>query len=150
MACGIRIMTSSSKRRGIVGIGGALHNTLSIVTGREPITYSVTLGARTELNPYVAELAAIAMATKRLPPSKKTDHYLHKQSRSPAYSEPTKTPIRATYIEEIYEAARILRKGGNSISIVWVPSQGNFDLGKRAKEVARQATEQDRTPQGQC
>ena len=43
----------------------------------------------------------------------------------------------------------MLRKGGNSISIVWVPSQGNFDLGKRAKEAARQATEQDRAPQGQ-
>ena len=44
----------------------------------------------------------------------------------------------------------MLRKGGNSISMVWVPSQGSFELGRRAKEAARQATEQGRTPQGQC
>ena len=54
-----------------------------------------------------------------------------------------------TSIEEIYEEASKLRKGGNSISIVWVPSQGSFKLGRRAKEAARQATEQGRTPQRQ-
>jgi hypothetical protein len=64
---GIRIATSSSARKGIVGIGGAIHDTLGIATGREPITYSVTLGTRTEQNPYTAELAAMAMAMKRLP-----------------------------------------------------------------------------------
>jgi hypothetical protein len=36
--CGIRIATSSSERKGIVGMRGAIHDTLSIVTGREPIT----------------------------------------------------------------------------------------------------------------
>jgi hypothetical protein len=65
--CGIQIATSSSARKRIVGMGGAIHDTLGIVTGREPIAYSVTLGARTEQNPYTAELAAIAMAMKRLP-----------------------------------------------------------------------------------
>ena len=44
----------------------------------------------------------------------------------------------------------MLRKGGNSISMVWIPSQGSFRLGRRAKEAARQATELGRTPQGQC
>ncbi|KAH9203026.1 hypothetical protein DL95DRAFT_529820, partial [Leptodontidium sp. 2 PMI_412] len=48
-------------------MGGAIHDTLGIVTGREPITYSVTLGARTEQNPYTAELAAMSMEMKRLP-----------------------------------------------------------------------------------
>ncbi len=46
-----------------------------------------------------------------------------------------------------------MRKGGNAVSMVWVPSQGSFELGRRAKEAARQATEQateqGRTPQGQ-
>ena len=45
---GIRITTSSSVRKGIVGIGGAIYDTLGIVIGREPTTYSVTLGVRTE------------------------------------------------------------------------------------------------------
>ena len=34
---GTRIATSSSARKGIVGIGGAIHDTLGIVTGRQPI-----------------------------------------------------------------------------------------------------------------
>ena len=46
---------------------GRSHPTLGIVTGREPITYSATLGARTEQNPYTAELAAMAMAMTQLP-----------------------------------------------------------------------------------
>jgi hypothetical protein len=64
--CGIRFATSSSARKGIIRIGAAIYDTLGIETGREPITYSVTLGARTEQNPYTAELAAMAMALKRL------------------------------------------------------------------------------------
>jgi hypothetical protein len=87
--CGIRITTSSSARKGIVRIGGAIHDTLGIVTGREPTIYSVTLGVRTEQDPYTAELAATTTTSSR-----KTDHYHYKQSRSPAGSEPTKTSIR--------------------------------------------------------
>jgi hypothetical protein len=64
---GIQIATSSSERRGIVGMGGAIYDTLSNRQNGEPITYSVTLGTRTEQNPYTAELAAIAMAIRCLP-----------------------------------------------------------------------------------
>jgi len=64
---GIWIATSSSVRREMVEMREAIHDTLSIVTDREPITYSVTLRARTEQNPYTAELTAMAMAMKRLP-----------------------------------------------------------------------------------
>jgi hypothetical protein len=64
---GVCIATSSSERKGMVGMGGAIYDTLGIVTRREPITYAVTVGARTEQNPYTAELAAVAMAMRRLP-----------------------------------------------------------------------------------
>jgi hypothetical protein len=64
---GIRLATSSSERRGMVGMGGAIHDTLGIVTRGDPITYAVTLGAGTEQNPYTAELAAMAMAMRCLP-----------------------------------------------------------------------------------
>jgi hypothetical protein len=43
----------------------------------------------------------------------------------------------------------MLRKGDNSISIIWIPSQESFELSRRAKEAARQATESGRIPQGQ-
>jgi hypothetical protein len=62
---GIQIATSSSGRRGMVGMGGAIYDTLS---NREATTYSVTLGPRAEQNLYTAELAAISMATGCLPP----------------------------------------------------------------------------------
>lgn len=44
----------------MVGMGGVIHDTLGIVKGKESITYSVTLGTRTEQNPYTAELAIMA------------------------------------------------------------------------------------------
>jgi hypothetical protein len=149
---GIRIATSSSARKGMVGMGGAIHDTLGIVTGREPITYSVTLGARTEQNPYTAELAAMAMTMKQLP-----QHLVGRQitiitsNRGAllATSQPRHQSGQSS-IEEIYEAARTLRKGGNSISMIWIPSQESFELSRRAKEAARQATELGRTPHGQC
>ncbi|CZR65320.1 uncharacterized protein PAC_15220 [Phialocephala subalpina] len=149
---GIRIATSSSERKGVVGMGGAIHDTLGIVTSREPIIYSATLGARTEQNPYTAELAAMAIAMKRLP--------LHIVGRQITITTSNQGALLATSqpkhqsgqvsIEEIYEVARMLRKGGNSVSMIWIPSQGNFELGKRAKEAARQATEPGRTPRVQC
>jgi hypothetical protein len=65
---GILIATSSSERRGMVGMGGAIHDTLGNTPNREPVIYSVTLGTRAEQNPYTAELAAIVMAMRCLPP----------------------------------------------------------------------------------
>ena len=145
---GIRIVTSSSARRGVIGIGGAIHDTLSIVIGREPITYLVTLRARTEQNLYTAELAAIVIAIKRLPlhlVGRQITVVTSNQGALLATNQP-RHQSGQTSIKEIYESARMLRKGGNSISMIWVPSQGSFELSRRAKEVARQATEQGRTP----
>lgn len=59
-------MTSSSTRKGIVRIGGVIYDTLSIVTRRELITYTVNLGVRTEQNLYIVELTVMAMAIRRL------------------------------------------------------------------------------------
>jgi hypothetical protein len=59
-------MTSSSKRKGLVRMGGAIYDTLDMVTRREPIIYVVTLGIRTEQNLYVAEFTAIAKAVRCL------------------------------------------------------------------------------------
>jgi hypothetical protein len=64
---GIRIATGSSKRKGTVGMGRIIYDIFSILQNREPIRYSVTLGGRTEQNPYAAKLAAMAMAVTLLP-----------------------------------------------------------------------------------
>jgi hypothetical protein len=148
----IWIAISSSVRKGIVGMGGVIHDTLSIVTGREPITYSVTLGTRAEQNPYTAELTAMAMAMKQL--------ILHLVRRQITITTSNQGVLLATSqprhqsgqtsIKEIYKAVHMLRKGGNFISMIWVPSQGSFELGKRAKKAARQATELGQIPHGRC
>src|SRR2546429_1924682 len=59
---GIVIATSSSERSGMVGMGGAIRDTLNHRLNGKPTTYSITLGERTEQNPYTAELASIALA----------------------------------------------------------------------------------------
>ena len=51
-------------------------------------------------------------------------------------------------IAQIYNTARTLRQRNNRILIAWVP-QGEFELGKKAKEAARRATIQGCLPQGQ-
>lgn len=48
----------------IRGIRGAIHDTLGIITSKEPITYLATLGIRAEQNPYTAKLAAMAIVMK--------------------------------------------------------------------------------------
>jgi hypothetical protein len=149
--CGIRIATSSSARKGRVGMGGAIHDTLGITTGREPITYSATLGARTEHNPYTAELAAIAMAIEQLPlhlVGRQITIVTSNQGALLATSQPKHQSGQAS-IEKIYESIGRLRKGGNSVSMMWIPSQGSFELGGRAKKAARKATEPGQTPQRQ-
>ena len=54
------------ERRGMVGMGGAIYDTLSNTLNSEAVTYSITLGLRVEQNLYTAELAAISMAIRCL------------------------------------------------------------------------------------
>jgi hypothetical protein len=122
-----------------------------MVTRGDPITYAVTLGAGTEQNPYTAELAAMAMAMRCLPHDlvgRQITIFTSNLGALLAVSQP-RHQSGQTSIGEIYAAARVLRERGNSISMVWVPSQGGFDLSKKAKEAARRATGNGRTPQAQ-
>jgi hypothetical protein len=137
------IATSSSERKGMVGMAGAIYDTLGMITRREPIAYAVALGTRREQNPYTAELAAMAMAIRCLPHhlvGRRVTIFTSNLGALLAVSQPRHQSGQAS-IEEIYETARALRKGGNSISLVWVPSQGDFNLSRTAKETARRATE---------
>ena len=148
---GILIATSSSERRGVVGMGGAIRDTLSNMLNREPVIYSVTVGTRAEQNPYTAELGAIAMAMKCLPPGllgRQITILTSNQVALLAVSQP-KQQSSQTSIAQVYDAFRKLRQGGNGVRITWVPTQ-EFELGKEAKGAARQATEQGCTPQGQA
>ncbi|KAF6781162.1 hypothetical protein CMUS01_16787, partial [Colletotrichum musicola] len=63
----VRIATGSSARNGVVGYGTATTLPVSFRGGGSVMRASRTLGLRTEQNPYVAELAALAEAVKSLP-----------------------------------------------------------------------------------
>jgi hypothetical protein len=52
----------------MVGIGGAIHDRYGRIPNGLPVTFTVTLGPRSEQNLYVAELEAIVIAVRGLPP----------------------------------------------------------------------------------
>jgi hypothetical protein len=91
------------------------------------------------------------MAMKCLPPGllgRQITILTSNQAALLAVSQP-KQQSGQTSIAQVYDAIRTLRQGGNRVRIAWVPTQ-EFELGKKAKGAARQATEQGRTPRGQA
>jgi hypothetical protein len=63
----MQIAVSSSARNEVVGCGGVLQKRPPKYKKPRLKAFSVTLGARSEQNPYSGELAAIAHALKTLP-----------------------------------------------------------------------------------
>jgi ribonuclease HI len=147
---GVRIATSASARNGIVGLGLAVHDTIGNVLDGAPVSFIAAVGPRTEQNPYTAELAAMAMAMRVIPPyllRRQVTIYTSSQAAMQAASQPRQQSGQAS-LKQIYAATQVLREGSNSVLIVWAPSEGDFELGRRAKAAARQATEQEELPQG--
>ncbi|KAM4056517.1 endonuclease-reverse transcriptase domain-containing protein [Hirsutella rhossiliensis] len=64
---GIIIATSSSQRKGLVGMGGVVRDASHNSPGEALASYSATVGPSDEQNAYTAGLAAIAMTLQCLP-----------------------------------------------------------------------------------
>jgi hypothetical protein len=93
----------------------------------------------------------MAMAVKLLPLDlirRQITIFMSNQAALLATSQPRQQSGQAS-IREIYDAVRAQRQRGNRFRIVWIPSHEDFELGRKAKEAARQATEQDQEPQEQ-
>ena len=147
---GICVATSSSERKGMVGMGGAIYDTYSRMPSGQPITFAVTLGPRTEQNPYVAELEAIAMAVRGLPPhliGREITVFTSNQAAIQVVNQP-KHQSGQHSVTHIYEEDRRLRDGGNRVLLRWVPAH-EFQLGIEAKKAARRATRPGKQPQKQ-
>uniref|UniRef100_A0A093UTM5 RNA-directed DNA polymerase from mobile element jockey n=1 Tax=Talaromyces marneffei PM1 TaxID=1077442 RepID=A0A093UTM5_TALMA len=106
-AIGILIATSASARSGIVGIGGHIRDTQADNNGTDISSFSITLGKRTEQNPYTAELEAMAVALERVLPGacyrwisilSRTEHLPEKQP-----SQARSTAIRLALAERQLE-----------------------------------------------
>jgi hypothetical protein len=115
----IHIATSVLERGGLIGIGGAVHDTLGIGLGRELVTFSTTLGTSIEQNIFNAELTAIASALDQLPQTLLRRHIIISTSNLSAIKAigQPKQQLGQLYISAIYSAIRNLRMGGNSLAI---------------------------------
>jgi hypothetical protein len=129
---GIYIATSSSERKGMVGIGGAISDTYSRMPNGQPITFAITLRPRSEQNTYIAELEAMAIAIQGVPPyllRREITIVTSNQAALQVVSQPKQQSGQAS-IMRIYNAVRELREGYNRVLLIWVPAQQEFHLGK--------------------
>ncbi|KJZ70702.1 hypothetical protein HIM_09886 [Hirsutella minnesotensis 3608] len=140
---GIIIATSSSQRRGLVGMGGVVRDASRNGPSEVTASYSVTLGPSDEQNAYIAGLAAIAMALKCLPAG------LHRRDLTIVTSNLSALQVIARprqqsgqrKVREIYECVEALRKRGYGVALRWVPAQEeDFSMGPLAKAAAKRAT----------
>ena len=117
---GIVIATSASVKKGIVGIGGSIRDTLFNRTGEAVTRYAVALGTREEQNPYTTELAAIAMALKNMPPGTLHRHVtvITRCLSALAVIRQPRQQSGQALIRQIYESAELLKRGGNSLDFI--------------------------------
>jgi hypothetical protein len=138
-------------RPGMVGMGGAIFDTYGRMPNRQPITFAITLGPRSEQNTYVAELEAMAVGIQAVPPyllRREITIVTSNQASLQVVSRP-KQQSGQVIVMRIYDAVRELREGYNRVLLMWAPAQQEFHLGKEAKKAARKTTEAGRLPQKQ-
>ncbi|GAA92341.1 reverse transcriptase [Aspergillus luchuensis IFO 4308] len=146
----IQIATSSSARNGMVGFGVAIEKQPPRYRKLKLKTFPMTLGARSEQNPFSAELAAIAHTLNGLVGLKGFRLRLLTSNKAAALTlQNPRQQSGQEFVCQTYKLINRLRRKGNHIKIRWVPtSEDNILLGL-AKEQARAATHEDAIPQAQ-
>jgi hypothetical protein len=143
----MQIAVSSSARNGMVGFGGVVQKQPPKYKKPRLKSFSVTLGARSEQNPYSGELAAMAHALRTLPVLKLYRITLLTSNKAAALS--LRSPRQQSgqeYICEIYKLIRRLQRNGNRITIHWISTSEDNKLLGLAKEQARAASQEDPIP----
>lgn len=146
----MQIAVSSSARNEVVGFGGAIQKQPPRYQKPKLKTFSVTLGARVEQDPYSGELAAMAHALHTLPGLKQYRITLLTSNKAAALT--LRNPRQQSgqeHICQVYKLIRRLRRHGNQVNILWVPASEDNQLLGLAKEQARAAAHEDATPQAQ-
>ncbi len=143
----VRIAVSSSARNGLVGVGAAAMLPTSVYGSLKLGTFSSTLGARSEQNPYSEELAAMERALDTLPPLRSSRIELVTSNKAAVLT--LRQPRQQSgqhHICHIYKSTRALRRNGNTVTIRWLPT-GKDKLWRVAKGQPKDATKQGATPQ---
>jgi hypothetical protein len=144
----MQIAISSSARNELVGFGVAIEKQPPRYRKPKLKTLSVTLGARSEQNPFSAELAAMAHTLNMLVGLK--DYRIMLLTSNKAAALTIRNPRQQSgqeFVCQTYKLMRRLRRNGNHISILWVPTSKDNKLLGLAKEQARTATQEDAAPQ---
>ncbi|KAJ6114125.1 hypothetical protein N7512_007570 [Penicillium capsulatum] len=144
----MQIAVSSSARNEVVGFGVAIEKQPPRYRKLKLKTLSVTLGARAQQNPYSGELAAMAHTLNMLVGLKNYRIMLLTSNKAAALT--IRNPRQQSgqeFVRQTYKLMRRLRRNGNHISILWVPTSEDNKLLGLAKEQARTATQEDATPQ---
>jgi ribonuclease HI len=141
MDAAVCVAVSCSVRKGLVGIGGATEMATS--ARKKPVrrTFYITIGTRSQQNPYSGELAAMAQALRVLPQLRFRRIALLTSNKAAVLS--LRRPRQQSgqeHIRRIYDSIRRLRKEGNTVTITWTPKHDENRLKKIAKERAQKAT----------
>ncbi|KAI2811952.1 transcriptional regulator family: Zinc finger, CCHC-type [Aspergillus niger] len=146
----IQIAISSSARNGMVGFGMAIEKQPPRYRKLKLKTFSMTLGARSEQNPFSAELAAIAHILNGLVGLKGFRLRLLTSNKAAALTlQNPRQQSGQEFVCHTYKLMNRLRRKGNHIRILWVPISEDNKLLGLAKEQARAATHEDAIPQAQ-
>lgn len=140
----MQIATSSSARNELVGFGVAIEKQPPRYRKLKLKTFSVTLGARAEQNPFSAELAAMAHALDTLAGLK--DYKITLLTSNKAAALTIRNPRQQSgqeFVCQMYKVMSRLRRNGNQFNIRWIPTSEDDKLLGLAKEQARAATQKD-------
>ncbi|KAJ5148268.1 hypothetical protein N7526_001620 [Penicillium atrosanguineum] len=146
----MRIAVSSSARNEMVGFGVATEKQPPRYRKPRLKTFSVTLGTRTEQNPYSGELAAMAHAPNTLHGLKRCRVTLLTSNKAASLT--LKNPHKQSgqeHICQIYKLMQRLRRHENRVHILWIPISEDHRLLGLAKEQARAATKEEASRQAQ-
>ncbi|KAJ5556668.1 hypothetical protein N7494_000583 [Penicillium frequentans] len=144
----MQIAVSSSARNELVGFGVAIEKQPPRNRKLKLKTFSITLGARAEQNPFSAELAAMAHVLKMIVGIK--DYRITLLTSNKAAVLTLRNPRRQSgqeFVCQMYKLMRRLRRNGNRIKFHWIPTTEDNKLLGLAKEQARTATQEDALPQ---
>jgi ribonuclease HI len=146
----MQIAFSSSSRNELVGFGVAIEKQPPRYRKVRLKVFSVTVAARTEQNPFSAELAAMAHTLKTLVGLKDFRITLITTNKAAALT--LKSPRQQSgqeFVRQIYKLMTRLQRHGNRVSVRWIPTSEDNKLLGMAKEQARAATQEDAVSQKQ-
>ncbi|KJZ70705.1 hypothetical protein HIM_09889 [Hirsutella minnesotensis 3608] len=137
----ITTATSSSQRKGKVGLGGVVRDASRDSANGVVASYSVTLGPSGEQNAYTAGLEAIATTLRCVPLGLRDRDLTVVTSNRSVLQVIGRQQSGQCTIRAIYGSVEFLAKRGCKVRLRWVPAKSEeYTLGPLAKRQAKRAT----------